>query len=83
VKIIRSLKTVAIIIIILFMESWNQDRSVGIATSCGLNDRGIGVRFSEGGREFSLLHSDRLWDAPGLEYNLYWGLLPWGNTAGE
>jgi hypothetical protein len=48
------------------------DSLVGIATSYGLDDQGVGVRVS-------LLHGyDRLWGPPmGTG-----GSLPWGNAAG-
>jgi hypothetical protein len=39
----------------------SRDRSVGIATGYGLDDRGVGVRVPVGSRVFSPRRADRLW----------------------
>jgi hypothetical protein len=42
----------------------SRDSSVDIATGCGLDDEGIGVRFPVGSRIFSSPRLGRLWDPP-------------------
>jgi hypothetical protein len=50
---------------------------VGIATGCGLDDRGVGVRVPVGSRCFSFpRYPDRLWGPPNLLANVYRRLFP-------
>jgi hypothetical protein len=63
----------------------SRDSAVDIATSYGLDDRGIGVRVPVGSVMFSSPRGpDRLWGGlPNLLSNGYWGgSLPGGNAAG-
>jgi hypothetical protein len=59
-----------IILLDFIIEQWhyrNRDSVVGIATSYGLDDRGIGVRVPVGSRIFfSPRPPDRLWGPPNL-----------------
>jgi hypothetical protein len=59
-----------------FTESYgSRDSSVGIATSYGLDDRGVGVRVPVGSRIFSSpRRPDRLWVPPNLLSSGYRGL---------
>jgi hypothetical protein len=68
-------------LIYLIIHSWyrSRDSVVGIATSYGLDDRGVGVRVSVGSRIFSSSRRpDRLWGSPNLLSNGYQGLFPRG-----
>jgi hypothetical protein len=56
----------------------NLDSSVGGATGCGLDDRGIWSRFPGGARHFSLLHSIH---TSSLQSNGYLGPFPRGGKA--
>jgi hypothetical protein len=56
--------------------SRSRDSVVGMATSYGLDDRGVGIRVPVGSRIFSFPNRpDRLWDPPNLLCNEYRGLL--------
>jgi hypothetical protein len=56
-----------------------RDSSVGIATGCGQNGRGVGVRVPVGSGIFSPPpRPDRLWGPPSLLSDMYHGLLPRG-----
>jgi hypothetical protein len=58
------------------------DSSVGIATGCGLDDQGVGVRVPAGSRIFSSpCRPDRLWGPPNSLANGYWGSFPGGKGA--
>jgi hypothetical protein len=55
--------------------SVSRDSVVGIATSYGLDDRGVGVRVPVGSRIFSFPNRpDRLWGPHNLLFNGYRGL---------
>jgi hypothetical protein len=59
------------------------DSSVGIATSYGLDDRGVGVRVPVGSRIFSSpRRPNQLWDSPNLLSNGYRGLFSGAKAAG-
>jgi hypothetical protein len=62
----------------------SRDSSVGIATTYGLDDRGVGVRVSVGSSRIlsSPNRPDRLWDTPNLLSNGFWGSFPGGKAAG-
>jgi hypothetical protein len=61
----------------------SRDSAVSIATGYGLDGRGVGVRVPGGSRIFSSpSHSDRLWGAPNILSNGYWGAFPMGKAAG-
>jgi hypothetical protein len=60
-------------------SSRSRDSVVGIATSYGLDDRGVGVRIPVRSRIFSSPdRPDRLWGPPNLLSNGYRGLVPRG-----
>jgi hypothetical protein len=62
-----------------YTMNWSRDSSVGIATSYGLDDRGVGVRVPVGARIFSSpQHPDRLWGPLNLLYNGHQERFPWG-----
>jgi hypothetical protein len=53
----------------------SRDSVVGIATSYGQDDRGVGVRVPVGSRIFCSPHRpDRLWTSPNFLFNGYRGL---------
>jgi hypothetical protein len=57
----------------------SRDSSVGIATSYGLDDRGVGVRVPVGTRIFFFpRRPGRLWGPPSFLYNGYRGPFPRG-----
>jgi hypothetical protein len=61
------------------ITDWSRDSSVGIATSSGLDDLGVGVRVSVGSRIFSSpRRSDRLWGQSSILFNGYRELFPRG-----
>jgi hypothetical protein len=61
----------------------SRDSVVGIATSYGLGDRGVGVRIPVGVRIFtSPNRPDRLWGSPNLLPNGYQGLFSRVKAAG-
>jgi hypothetical protein len=63
---------------LLSKYSESRDSAVGIATSYGLDERGVGVRVPVGARIFSSpRRPDRLWGPPNLS-NGYRGLFPRG-----
>jgi hypothetical protein len=53
----------------IFFRSESRDSSVGIALGYGLDDRGTGVRFPAGARNFSLDH--RVQNGPGAHPACY------------
>jgi hypothetical protein len=60
----------------------SRDGVVGIATSYGLDDRGVGVQVPVGVRIFtSPRRPDRLWGSPNLLCNGYWGVKRPGREA--
>jgi hypothetical protein len=70
-KIEKLLSFVKNINVNIFMQMHS---SVGIATSYGLDDRGVGVRVLVGSRIFSSpRRTDRLWGPPSLLSNGYGG----------
>jgi hypothetical protein len=63
------------VFVILPVNSRIRDSAIGIATGCGLEDQGVGVRVPVGSRIFcSPRRPDRLWGPPNLLSNGYWGL---------
>jgi glutamine synthetase len=61
----------------------SRDSAVGIATSYGLDDRGVGVRVPVGSRIFSSQRCpDRLWGPSSLLYNGHRELFLRGKAAG-
>jgi hypothetical protein len=59
----------------------SRDSAVGIATGCGLDDGGVGVRVPVGSGIFSSQRSpDRLWGPPSILPNVYWVLCPLGEA---
>jgi hypothetical protein len=61
----------------------SRDSVVCIASSYGLDDRGVGVRVPVGSRIFfSPNRPDRLWGPPNLLFNGYRGSFPGGKAAG-
>jgi hypothetical protein len=61
------------------MRVMSRDSIVGILTSYGLNDRGVGIRVPAGSRIFSSPHRPvRLCSPPDLLSNGYRGLFPRG-----
>jgi hypothetical protein len=60
--------------VLLWMYHKSRHSAVGIATGCGLDDRGVGVRVLVGSRIFSSpRRPDRLWSPPNLLSNGYPG----------
>jgi hypothetical protein len=58
--------------ILYYTRVWSRDSVVSIATSYGLNDRGIGVRVPVVSRIFSSTRRpDWLWGPPNLLFNVY------------
>jgi hypothetical protein len=65
--------------IIMAVYRRSQDSVVGIATSCGLDEQGVGVRVPVRERTFtSPCHPDGLWGPPNLLSNGHLGLFPRG-----
>jgi hypothetical protein len=63
-------------------DNQHNDSSVGIATSYGLEGRGVGVRVPVWSRIFSSPHRpNRLWGPPNLLSNGYRGSFPGGKAA--
>jgi hypothetical protein len=60
----------------------SRDGVVVIASSFGLDDRGVGLRVPVGSRIISSSpRPDRLWDAPSLLSSGYLGLFPHGQSG--
>jgi hypothetical protein len=60
----------------------NRDSTVGIATGCGMDDRGVGVRVLVGARIFiSPCRPDLIWDPPSLLSNGYRELFLLGQSG--
>jgi hypothetical protein len=68
----------------IYFRKWSRDKTVGIATGYGLDDRGVGVRVPLGSRIFvSPSRADRFWGPPNLPSNGNRRLFPLGKTAGS
>jgi hypothetical protein len=75
VMFVNDIPNMAAILFQSYAEIRSRDSVVGIATSYGLYDRGVGVRVPVGPRIFcSPNRTDRFWGPPNLLFNGYRGL---------